>query len=83
MGDSTQILRKPLILVAVDDHDQRVLIWEVLEQFGFRIVTAEDGRSAYDLFRKIQPDAIILDWMIEQLSGIEVCRRLRRASDAR
>lgn len=78
MGDSTQILRKPLILVAADDHDQRKLIWEVLEQFGFRIVTAENGRTAYELFRKIQPDAIILDVHDPDYDGFAACEAIRK-----
>ena len=51
MGDSTQIMRKPIVLVAADDADQRKMIWQVLEQFGFHIVAAEDGISAYDQSR--------------------------------
>jgi len=70
MTDSTQIMRKPLVLVAADDADQRKLIWNVLSEFGFRIATAEDGESAYDLFVKIQPDAILLDVQSTDLNGM-------------
>jgi diguanylate cyclase (GGDEF)-like protein len=78
MGDSTQIMRKPLVLVAADDADQRQLIWEVLEQFGFRIVTAEDGKSAYDLFSKMQPDAIVLDVHASDYDGFAACEAIRK-----
>lgn len=78
MGDSTQIIRKPLVLVAADDADQRKLIWDVLEQFGFRIVTAEDGLSAYDLFKKTQPDAIILHLGPGDYDGFSVCEAIRK-----
>jgi diguanylate cyclase (GGDEF)-like protein len=78
MGDSTQIMRKPLILVAADDIQQRKLIWEVLEQFGFRIVTAEDGKAAYDLFKKVQPDAIILDVQTPDYDGFAACEAIRK-----
>lgn len=78
MGDSTQIMRKPLVLVAADDIQQRKLIWEVLEQFGFRIVTAEDGKAAYDLFKKVQPDAIILDVHTPDYDGFAACEAIRK-----
>jgi len=78
MGDSTQIMRKPLILVAADDIQQRKLIWDVLEQFGFRIVTAESGQAAYDLFKKAQPDAIILDVQTPGYDGFAACEAIRR-----
>ena len=78
MGENTQIMRKPLVLVAADDPDQRKLVWEVLEQFGFRIVTAEDGKSAYDLFKKTQPDAILLDIQSSDYDGFAVCDAIRK-----
>ena len=78
MGENTQIMRKPLVLVAADDPDQRKLVWEVLEQFGFRIVTAEDGKSAYDLFKKTQPDAILLDIQSSDYDGFAVCEAIRK-----
>lgn len=78
MGDDTQIMRKPLILVAADDPDLRKLIWDVLEQFGFRIITAEDGKSAYDLFAKMQPDAILLDIHSSDYDGFAVCEAIRK-----
>ena len=78
MGDSTQIMRKALVLVAVDEPDQRKLIWGALEQFGFRIVTAENGEAAYDLFKKTQPDAIILDLHSSDYDGFAVCEAIRK-----
>ena len=78
MGENTQIMRKPLVLVAADDSDQRKLIWDVLEQFGFRIVTADDGEAAYDLFKKTQPDAILLDIHSSDYDGFAVCEAIRK-----
>ena len=78
MGENTQIMRKPLVLVAADDSDQRKLIWDVLEQFGFRIVTAESGESAYDLFKKMQPDAVVLDINSTNYDGFAVCEAIRK-----
>jgi diguanylate cyclase (GGDEF)-like protein len=83
MSNSTAILRKPVVLVAVDDADQRKLIWEVLEEFGFVAVTAEDGKSAYELFAKTQPDAVLLDIQSSELSGFAVCESIRKQDSGR
>ncbi|MGI9270319.1 MAG: putative bifunctional diguanylate cyclase/phosphodiesterase [Woeseiaceae bacterium] len=83
MAEDTQIMRRPLVLVAADDPNQRKLIWEVLEQFGFRIVTAEDGKSAYDLFTKVQPDAILLDMHSSDYDGFAVCEAIRKQETGR
>ncbi|MCP4302057.1 MAG: EAL domain-containing protein [Gammaproteobacteria bacterium] len=77
MTDCTAIMRKPLVLVAADDAGQRKLISDVLEQFGFRTMSAEDGKSAYELFEKTQPDAIILDIQSSDPTGFTVCESIR------
>ena len=83
MAENTQIMRKPLVLVAADDDDQRKRIWDVLKQFGFRIVTAEDGKSAYDLFKKSQPDAILLDVHAPDFDGFSACEAIRKQDTGR
>ena len=83
MAENTQIMRKPLVLVAADDDDQRKRIWDVLKQFGFRIVTAQDGKSAYDLFKKSQPDAILLDVHTPDFDGFSVCEAIRKQDAGR
>ncbi len=71
----------PLILV-VDDEPKIVrLARDYLEKNGFRVVTAADGQSALTTARRERPDLVILDLMLPQLDGREVCRILRRESD--
>lgn len=71
----------PLILV-VDDEPKIVrLTRDYLEKNGFRVVTAGDGQSALTTARREKPDLIILDLMLPQIDGREVCRILRRESD--
>ncbi len=71
----------PLILV-VDDEPKIVrLARDYLEKNGFRVVTASDGQSALTTARRERPDLIILDLMLPQIEGREVCRILRRESD--
>jgi DNA-binding response OmpR family regulator len=47
---------------------------------GFRVLTAADGREALSRFREHQPDLVVLDLMLPELSGIEVCRIIRAES---
>ena len=70
---------KPKILLVEDDSHLTELVTYNLERDGFAVVCAEDGEEALVLAEEERPDLIILDWMIPHLSGIEVCRRLRRA----
>jgi DNA-binding response OmpR family regulator len=69
------------ILVVDDEPTLRETLAENLEMEGFRVVTAADGRVALERFRQANPDLVILDLMLPELSGIEVCRAIRRESD--
>ncbi len=71
----------PLILV-IDDEPKIVrLAQDYLEKNGFRVLTAGDGQSALTIARREKPDLVILDLMLPQIDGREVCRILRRESD--
>lgn len=65
------------ILVAEDDPNLVELMRYNLDAAGFDVVSTPDGEEALVLVHEDQPDVVILDWMLENLSGIEVCRRLR------
>jgi two-component system phosphate regulon response regulator PhoB len=69
---------RPRILLVEDDANLVELIAYNLEREGFDVVRTGDGEEALILAEEEKPDLVILDWMIENLSGIEVCRRLRR-----
>ena len=83
MNANTQIMQKPLVLVAADDADQRKVIRDVLDEFGFRIAIAEDGKTALDLFSKTQPDAVLLDVQTPECDGFTVCEEIRRQEAGR
>ena len=68
------------VLVVDDEPTLRETLAEALEQDGLRVVTAADGREALDVFRAESPDLVLLDLMLPQISGIEVCRIMRRES---
>jgi DNA-binding response OmpR family regulator len=68
------------ILVVDDEPTLRETLAEALEQDGLRVITAADGRAALERFRAESPDLVLLDLMLPEISGIEVCRILRRES---
>ena len=72
-----QAQKPPLVLVVEDEGAQREILKYNLEAEGFAVVIAETGDEALLLVREEQPDLIVLDWMLPNVSGIEVCRRLR------
>jgi DNA-binding response OmpR family regulator len=68
------------ILVVDDEPTLRETLAEALDADGFSVVTAADGREALLKFRELRPDLLVLDLMLPELSGIEVCRIIRQES---
>jgi len=68
------------ILVVDDEPTLRETLVDALESDGFRVVAAADGREALVRFRAERPDLILLDLMLPELSGVEVCRIIRAES---
>lgn len=69
------------ILVVEDDRRIRDLLRRGLIFEGYTVDTAEDGETALRMARETPPDAVILDIMLPKMDGLEVCRRLRSASN--
>jgi two-component system phosphate regulon response regulator PhoB len=69
---------KPVVLVVEDEPPLQKLLAYSLEAAGFAVVQAFDGEEAQTLIDERAPDLVLLDWMLPQLSGLELCRRLRR-----
>ena len=68
------------ILVVDDEATLRETLVEALELEGYRAIPAGDGREALAKFRSEHPDLVLLDLMLPELSGVEVCRILRAES---
>jgi len=84
MSQSSDTAEKPLVLVADDDPDHCSLIQDFLEQSGFRVVTAPDGKVALELYSKLQPDVVLLDVETpEGLDGFSVCDIIRARETVR
>lgn len=68
------------VLVADDDRKTVELVRLYLERDGYQVATAYDGRRALDAAREIHPDLVVLDLMMPELNGLDVCRLLRAES---
>ena len=69
------------VLVVEDESKLARFIELELRHEGYDVVLAEDGRVGIEKFYEEEPDIILLDLMLPELNGIEVCRRLRKESD--
>lgn len=74
---------KPLVAIVEDEESIVTLVRYNLERHGFRVEAAADGEAGFAMIRDEKPDLVIIDWMLPYVSGIELCRRLRRRADTR
>jgi two-component system phosphate regulon response regulator PhoB len=65
------------VLVVDDEPDLLELVRFHLAQAGFEVEIARDGRQGLESIRRRRPDLVVLDWMLPDLSGTEVCRQVR------
>ena len=80
MSDVVDAVR---VLVADDDPTVRSVLSTRLEKWGFGVVTAEDGAQALDVLQATDGPSIgLLDWMMPELSGPDVCRRISAGAHA-
>ena len=71
------------ILIADDEPNQLELLAFNLTQEGFIVHRAHDGQEALEKIEDINPDLVILDWMMPVYSGIDLCRKLRDRPETR
>jgi two-component system phosphate regulon response regulator PhoB len=83
MPDGVSSLPKPLIMVVEDEAALATMLRYNLEKQGFRVEEAADGQEALNRIAETRPDLVLLDWMLPTMSGIEVCRQLRRRPNTR
>ena len=74
---------QPVVLVVEDEHAQREVLSYNLEAEGFRVAKAINGEEALLLLEEEAPDIVVLDWMLPNVSGIEVCRRIKLRPETR
>jgi DNA-binding response OmpR family regulator len=69
------------ILLAEDDTDIQLIARLALRRAGFEVSVAGDGEQALAAVAASRPDAVLLDWMMPGVDGLEVCRRLKAAPE--
>ena len=74
---------KPLILIVEDEQALVTLLRYNLERDGFRVVEAGNGEVALVAAKEEAPDLVLVDWMLPLMSGLELCRQLRRLQQTR
>jgi two-component system phosphate regulon response regulator PhoB len=71
------------VLIADDEPNQLELLSYNLGRSEFEVIRAEDGQQALEMIEDHRPDLVILDWMMPNMSGIDVCRTLRGRPETR
>ncbi len=79
----TPVGARPLVLVVEDEPALATLLRYNLEKEGFAVDEAADGGEALRRLAEQPPDLVLLDWMLPTLSGLEVCRQIRRKPETR
>ncbi|HSE77406.1 MAG TPA: phosphate regulon transcriptional regulator PhoB [Alphaproteobacteria bacterium] len=74
---------KAQVLIVEDETALVELLRYNLEKEGFRVTSATDGEEALSAIAENPPDLVILDWMLPLVSGLEVCRQIRRKPETR
>ena len=74
---------KALILVVEDEPSQQQVLTYNLQAQGYDTLSAFAGDEALLMVAESEPDLVILDWMLPEVSGIEICRRLKTARSTR
>lgn len=68
---------RPRVLIVDDEPPIAALLRYNFERAGFDVAISGDGESAIEAIIETPPDVVVLDWMLPEVSGIEVCRRIR------
>src|SRR5205085_2407838 len=68
---------RPIALLVEDDPDLRGQMSDCLAELGMRVVEASSGRSAVQALAQTAPDLVVLDLMLPELSGFEICELIR------
>jgi CheY-like chemotaxis protein len=72
---------KTSILVAEDNEDGRLMVRVFLENLGYRVIEARNGREAVELASAVRPDLILMDLNMPEMDGLSAVRRIRQKSE--
>jgi len=69
-------------ILVVDDNEDILLVMKlILEDFGYEVITLADGNLIFDFIRKDRPDLILLDVMLGNADGRELCREIKECAE--
>ena len=71
------VIEEMKVLVVEDDRDSRELLGWLLQKLGYQVVSAANGKEAWDAFRKGRFRLVISDVLMPEIDGLELCRRIR------
>lgn len=74
---------KPHIVIVDDEAETVSMLKSFMELFGFEVTGTQSGREGLTAVTKVRPNAVILDLMLPDINGYDVCRMLRRADSTR
>ena len=80
---SEQEARGKKILIADDDHTAHIKFKKFLENIGFEVLHAYDGKEAYAMASQVRPDFLLLDISMPQMDGRDICLRLKNDAETR
>ena len=66
-----------IILIAEDNAISRVITQKSVERLNYKALVADNGQKAWEMYCKSQPDVVISDWMMPELDGVALCKRIR------
>src|SRR5882672_9103896 len=66
------------VLIAEDDKDSRELLGWLLQKLGYQVVVTENGKDAWEAFRKGRFRLVISDLLMPEIDGLELCQRIRK-----
>lgn len=82
-GDDEPVSLDPLVMIVDDDERIIRLLSFILRKAGFRLLVARDGKEALALAKEKQPQIIITDWMMPEMTGVELCTRIKQSEALR
>ncbi len=68
---------RPRVVVAEDNDELLRLVQRRLGRRGYEILPARDGREALEMIRREKPDAVVLDWVMPEMQGSDVCQAIK------
>ena len=70
------------ILIAEDDTVSRHFLERILQKLGYIVTTSRNGKEAWEAYQTSDFPVVISDWMMPEMDGVELCRRIRRYTKA-